>query len=136
MDDAKLNGRRIFVWQGDDPYKDIENLAHAVADTAEIFNVNGALRRVNNAGQLSSVGIDALFEVINTRLATPRLTNRGTADKPNWIVELVPLELPEMILRAVLKRLPALVPKLSENGAPNSALQVPRSFRLEQALNR
>src|SRR5262249_25100381 len=105
-------------------------------DTCEIFNVNGALRRVNNAGQLTSVGIDALFDVINTRIATPRLINHGTTDNPNWTRDFVPLQLPEITLRAVLKKLPALVPKLSETGAPNSPLEVPRSFRLEQALYR
>lgn len=84
----------------------------------------------------TSVGIDVLWEVINTRLETPRVTNRGTATEPNEIVEFVPLELSEIILRAVLKKLPALVPRLSQDGAPNSALQIPRSFRLDMALNR
>jgi len=55
-----------------------------------------------NAGALVPVTRSILLEIITKNVATPRLTNRGTEDDPNWTCVYAPLVPDEKTLRTLL----------------------------------
>jgi hypothetical protein len=76
---------------GRDPYEDLNSLADAVADSAEIFNHDGCLVWLN-AGALIPVSGTVLREIITKHVVTQRLVNHGTAEEPNWTLVYSPYE--------------------------------------------
>jgi hypothetical protein len=72
--------------RGQNPRDDLNALADATAQSPDIFSLNGKLVWLKN-GQLLTVNATILAEIIATRVVTVRLTNRGSAEKPNWVRE-------------------------------------------------
>ena len=90
-----LDGRRLFIWRGQDLVEDLNRLADAVAEKAgaELFNLNGTLMGLND-GQFVSVNRNSLREIIARHLASIRWVNRGTIDMPRWEGEYHPFDFP------------------------------------------
>jgi hypothetical protein len=91
-----LGPRDVRRWD-----EDLNALADAVAESAEIFNQDGRLVWLN-AGKLIPVSRIILREIITTHVVTKNLINHGTADEPNWTREYVPFVPHEQALRALL----------------------------------
>jgi hypothetical protein len=73
--------------RGQNPRDDLNALADAIAQSPDIFSLNGKLVWLKN-GQLLTVSATILAEIIATRVVTVHLTNRGTPDQPNWTTAL------------------------------------------------
>lgn len=78
----QLNGRTICVLRGSDPRQDLNALADAIIEAAEIFLHNGALVWLND-GQLVRVTNEVLCEIIREHVVTRRLVNRDG----KWLLE-------------------------------------------------
>jgi hypothetical protein len=99
-DRTELNGRRPFVWLGQDPTKDTNRLTDAVAEATvmELFNVNGSLFQLvpceGGRGRLVAVNKDVMRDIITRHIAGVRLLNHGSTAAPIWKVELYSFDFP------------------------------------------
>jgi hypothetical protein len=83
MDDTQLNGRAVCNLRGKDPKEDLNALADAIAQSPNIFILNDRLVWLHN-GKLVPLSGNTLPEFIAANVVTLHLTNRATADNPNW----------------------------------------------------
>jgi len=103
MADTELNGRICVVWRGRDAYEDIAALADAVAATGDFFDRDGVVVWLSEEGQLVPASGPVLREVIERRIVTRWLMNRGTAIEPRWVREYVPFVVNNVALGMLLK---------------------------------
>src|SRR5215831_3212692 len=73
-----------------DPYANANLLSDALAETAELFNVNGQLMWLDNRGQLVLATMNVLHDLIPQHVALKQLRNTGTDAEPRWVAEYVP----------------------------------------------
>jgi hypothetical protein len=119
----ELNGRRLFarrdpngpyqMWRAPDstlaafgggirdPFAHFNTVSDAIAETAEIVNVNDQLLWLVD-GRPHVVTGAVLTEISTRHLATKRLTNRGTENEPNLVAEFVPYTPNHYTIRALL----------------------------------
>jgi hypothetical protein len=89
--------------RGQNPRDDLNALADAIAQSPDIFSLNGKLVWLKN-GQLLTVSATIFAEIISTHVVTIHLTNRGTPDEPNWTPVLRPFKPPtEKALHLLLR---------------------------------
>jgi hypothetical protein len=103
----QLNGRKCITWRAQNPRdarqweEDLCALADAVAEVADIFNVNEKLVYPKD-GELISIAAPALREIISARIVFKQLVNRGSADKPHWVCEYTPFVPSDPVVRTLL----------------------------------
>ena len=107
----ELNGRRLFVrrnpnepyamWRAPDstlaafgggtrdPFAHFNTVSDAIAETAEIVNVNDQLLWLVDGKPLPVTG-KVVLDISAKHLATKRLVNHGTENEPNLVAEFVP----------------------------------------------
>jgi hypothetical protein len=110
---AGMNSERVYVWNptrprvycppgfGEDPHGEINQLADAIADVAQLFNRNGELVHLSE-GKLRPIDKDVLVEIIAKYVRVPQLKNSGTEDEPRWACEYAPYTPSEEVLEALL----------------------------------
>lgn len=132
-----LNGRRLCVrrtenadyemWRTTDstlapialdPYVDAfaNTLSDALAEVAELYNVNGALCWLTN-GKLARVNLQILPQIISQHIATKELENTGTETTPNWAVRYTPFVADQKTLRLLFtadKRTGSLIARVTK----------------------
>ena len=89
MNDDKLKGRRVFSWKGKNPVADVNAFADAIAEVADLFNLEGTLVWLND-GELIPVTKILLVKIITKFIARKRIKNIGT----KWAVEYCSFEFP------------------------------------------
>ena len=72
-----------------DPYANSNALADALAETTELFNINGQLMWLDQK-RLVPATMNTLHELIPQHIAIKQLRNTGTHAEPSWISEFVP----------------------------------------------
>jgi hypothetical protein len=76
--------RRLHLWRDQDLNADTNALADAVAESdVDLFNLDGRLFWLTE-GTLVPVSKNLLLDIITKHVATVRLVNRGSAEKPIW----------------------------------------------------
>jgi hypothetical protein len=98
MDDSKL----IPVWLTGDQVFDSVRLADALAKTGALLNVDSSLMVIGEDGALRLVGRTVLQELAARHLIGKRIVNRGTKGSQNYVIEQVPVELAEQVVRNML----------------------------------
>jgi len=133
----ELNGRRLFVrrdpngpyqmWRAPDstlaafgggirdPFAHFNTVSDAIAETAEIVNVNEQLLWLADGKPIPVTG-KVLLDLSAHHLATKRLVNRGTENEPNLVAEFVPYTPNHHTIRALLsgeRREGGLLPRVT-----------------------
>jgi uncharacterized protein (DUF2461 family) len=134
----ELNGRRLFarrnpnepyaMWRAPDstlaafgggirdPFAHFNTVSDAIAETAEIVNVNDQLLWLVD-GRPHVVTGAVLTEISTRHLALKRLINRGTENEPNLVAEFVPYTPNHYTIRALLsgeRREGGLLPRVTK----------------------
>jgi hypothetical protein len=66
----KLDDRRLLHLRGQDPVADARALSDALAESAELYNLDGRLHWLNDAGELVQVTRDILLKIKRTTPAS------------------------------------------------------------------
>jgi hypothetical protein len=72
-----------------DVYATTNSLADALAEFADLFNLNGELVQIIE-GKITPVRMNILPEIIYKHIATRELVNKGSKENPAWTVEYIP----------------------------------------------
>jgi hypothetical protein len=133
----ELNGRRLFVrrdpngpyqmWRAPDstlaafgggirdPFAHFNTVSDAIAEMAEIVNVNDQLLWLVDGKPLPVTG-KVVLDISARHLALKTLKNHGTTDKPNLVTEFVPYLPDHRTIRALLsgeRREGGLLPRVT-----------------------
>ena len=133
----ELNGRRLFVrrnpnepyamWRAPDstlaafgggirdPFAHFNTVSDAIAETAEIVNVNDQLLWLVDGKPFPITG-KVVLDISAKHLALKTLKNHGTTDEPNLVAEFVPYLPDHHTIRALLsgeRREGGLLPRVT-----------------------
>jgi len=72
-----------------DIYATTNALADALAEYADLFNLNGELVWLDQE-RLAPVTLNAIYPIIARHIATKELVNKGTKENPAWATEYLP----------------------------------------------
>jgi len=72
-----------------DVFASVNALSDALAENADLFNLNGELVWLNQ-GKLTPVNMNTIHHIVPQHIATKELVNKGTRENPAWTVEYVP----------------------------------------------
>jgi hypothetical protein len=72
-----------------DVYATTNSLADALAEFADLFNLNGELVHIAE-GKITPVRMGDIAKITSEHIATRELINKGSKENPNWSVEYIP----------------------------------------------